>query len=228
MPDQKDKYIKELEETISKFMAPLKSIPFPVAIKAISGFEVIHFKTDDKKDQKLLKKLVRAAQIAGEGAFKKGIFSRRVNEVGNKIEPFVKEALKKVGLEADIPVAKNGKKMAVGYPDLELTDDFNRTTYLECKTYNLRNIDTTQRAFYFSPSKNPKITKDARHIILSFQIETGKRDGRRAFLPVHWRLYDTTDLLVDVKHEFQSDNRRMYGRKNSLLAEGSIKKSITS
>lgn len=154
----------------------------------------------------------------------RGIFSRRVNEVGNKIEPFIKEALNKVGLEADIPVAKNGKKVAAGYPDLQLTDDFNQTTYLECKTYNLRNIDTTQRAFYFSPSKNPKITKNARHLILSFQIEMGKRKGKRAFLPVRWRLYDTADLLVDVKHEFQSDNRRMYGRKSALLAEGSIKK----
>ena len=33
----KNNYIKQLEETISKFSKPLKDIPFPIAIKAISG-----------------------------------------------------------------------------------------------------------------------------------------------------------------------------------------------
>ena len=54
MVDDKDKYIRELEGAISKFMAPLRNIPFPIAIKVISGFKVVPFRGKDKKDKELL------------------------------------------------------------------------------------------------------------------------------------------------------------------------------
>jgi len=217
-----DDYIKQLEVTIAKFMAPLEGIPFPIAIKAISGHEVLAFDGKDGKDMDLLKQLSRAAELAGNAAYRKGIESRRANEVGNYIEPYVKGALKEVGLSAETPVTITGKRQSSGYPDIEITDSYERTTYLECKTYNLRNIGTTQRAFYFSPSKKAcKITKDARHLILSFQIETTTRKGRRVYVPVHWRVYDTDTMLVQVKHEFNASNKQIY-REDSLLAEGEI------
>jgi hypothetical protein len=34
----KDNYIKQLEETITKFLEPLRDVPFTVAIKALTGF----------------------------------------------------------------------------------------------------------------------------------------------------------------------------------------------
>ncbi len=218
-----DEYIRQLEKVISKFMSPLDDIPFPVAIKAISGREVLAFDRRERKDRELLEKLSRAAELAGNAAYSKGIESRRANEVGNYIEPYVKGALKEVGLSAETPVTITGKRQSSGYPDIEITDSYERTTYLECKTYNLRNIGTTQRAFYFSPSKKAcKITKDARHLILSFQIETTTRKGRRVYVPVHWRVYDTDTMLVQVKHEFNASNIQIY-REDSLLAQGKIK-----
>lgn len=217
---QKDeKYIKKLEETIKKFMAPLNDIPFPIAVKAISGCEVIAFDKGNKDDMVLLEKLSQAASLAGKQAKKDGIKSSRPNEVGNYIEPFVKDALVKVGLKADIPRNKSGKRQSAGYPDIEIVDSKNRVTYLECKTYNLRNINTTQRAFYFSPSEEGcKITSDARHIVLSYQIEL-KTAG--VYIPVRWRLYGIELMVVQVKHEFNADNRQMY-KKEALLAEGVI------
>ena len=86
---ENDNYIKQLEDTIAKFMAPLEGIPFPIAIKAISGHEVIPFDRGNKQDLDLLKKLCQAADIAGKQAFQDGIFRRRPNEVGNDIEPYV-------------------------------------------------------------------------------------------------------------------------------------------
>ncbi len=218
---QKDEqYIKQLEETIKKFMAPLEDIPFPLAIKAISGHEVIPFDKDDSDDRFLLKKLTEAALLAGKEAQSKGIKSKRPNEVGNYIEPFVKKALLQVGFKADTPRNRRGRRQGMGYPDIEIMDSKNRITYLECKTYNLNNINTTQRAFYFSPSDGGcKITADARHLVLSFQIEL-KSPG--IYVPVHWRIYSVDSLIVQVKHEFNADNKQMY-RKDALLAEGDIK-----
>ena len=220
---ENDDYTKQLEETIAKFMAPIKSIPFPIAIKAISGRKVIPFDKRNKQDTDLLETLCQAADIAGKQAFQDGIFRNRPNEVGNDIEPYVKEALKAVGLHADTPLTQKQRRQATGYPDIEVIDAYSRITYLECKTYNLANIGTTQRAFYFSPSKeNCKVTADARHLVMSFQIELTQRKGQQAYVPVHWRIYSTDSMLVQVKHEFNANNRQMY-REEALLAEGPIK-----
>lgn len=219
---KKGEYIRQLEEVISKFMSPLDDIPFPVAIKAISGHEVVALNREDRKDGELLEKLGRAAELAGSAAYNEGIEAKRPNEVGNYIEPYVKTGLRQVGLTAETPVTVVGKRQSSGYPDIEITDDYGRVTYLECKTYNLKNIDTTQRAFYFSPSKKAcKITKNARHLVLSFQIETASRKKKRVYIPVRWRVYDTVTMFVQVKHEFNASNRQIY-REESLLAEGVI------
>jgi hypothetical protein len=96
--------------------------------------------------------------------------------------------------------------------------------YLECKTYNIKNVNTTQRAFYFSPSDQFKVTRDAIHLLLAFQLEPEQRDGKRVFVPVHWKLITLHDLKVDLKHEFNQHNRDMYGSgvASALIAEADI------
>lgn len=124
--------------------------------------------------------------MATKNANNNGIFTRRANEVGNHIEPFMIEALNKIGLKADRPKTKEGKKKAVGYPDIFVEDKHRRPNYVECKTYNERNYQTTQRSFYFSPAERPndfKVIHDARHIIVSFKIERAEIGGQKCFCP---------------------------------------------
>lgn len=59
-------------------------------------------------------------------------------------------------------------------------------------------------------------------MLLSYQIETQRRQGRDAFVPVHWRINTLEDLKVDLKYEFNADNREMCGRNEALLAEGDL------
>ena len=225
MTNQKDQYIKNLEEAVNVFMQPLRNIRFSVAIKAMSGCSVLSFKNKSINHRKLLVLMIKAMRLAGTKASEAGIFTARPNEAGNKIEPFVKKALRDVGLQAETPVAASGKRKATGYPDIEISDKQGRVTYLECKTYNIKNINTTQRAFYFSPSKDFKITKNALHLMVSFQIEKEKRKSKLAYVPKHWKLYTLENLLIDVKHEFNQSNQKLYGSKSdpsSLLAEEKI------
>ncbi|HOO14494.1 MAG TPA: hypothetical protein PLF00_05125 [Candidatus Marinimicrobia bacterium] len=105
----KEEYIKELEETISEFLKPLKNIPFRIAIKAISGCDVIPFNKNNPNDKQLLKDLIAAT----------------------------------------------------------------------------------------------------------------RREGRRAFLPVHWKIFSIDNLIGQIKHEFNSSNKQMYKDEN-LLAEGGL------
>ena len=51
MTNEQEKYIKELEETISQFLKPLKNVPFKIAIKAMSSCKVIPFDKDNPADQ---------------------------------------------------------------------------------------------------------------------------------------------------------------------------------
>ena len=117
-------------------------------------------------------------------------------------------------LRPRIAVFKSGQHIYA-----QIIDDQKRVTYLECKTYNLKNIKTTQRAFYFSPSlEGCKITSDARHLVLSFQIE---KKSSSVYIPVHWRIYSIDSLTVQIKHEFNADNRQIY-REEALLCEGEM------
>lgn len=218
----KDKYIKDLEATIAKFLEPIRGVPFPIAIKALTGFEVVAFDKSQPKAKQLLEKLTKAAQIAGERAYKEGIFARRPNEAGNRIEPFVIEALEEVGLRAGKPETKSGAKKAAGYPDIKIEDE-GQTVYLDCKTYNIETKETSFRSFYFSPSPDPKITADAYHLVISFELEQDIRNGETAFVPISWEIYTLDKLLVQVKHEFNASNKDLY-RPVALLARGQIRK----
>lgn len=220
--NNKEEYIKELEEVIRKFLEPMRGIPFSVAIKPLTGLNVLTFDLNTDENQELLKKLSKSAQLSGQMAFEEGILTERPNEAGNHIEPFVIKSLRMVGLKADKPVSKSGKKKAVGYPDIQIEDNIRRTIYLDCKTYNIKTKDQGFRTFYFSPSEDPKITKDAFHLLMSFELDIMKRKNKNAFVPISWQIYTLDKLVIQIKHEFNASNRDLY-TKEALLTEGKIR-----
>lgn len=186
----------------------------------ISGYSA-HL--SDSKDQQLVRDLGEVGRIAATTASKRGIFRNRPNEAGNDIERFVKDAMKQIGYSAQTPRTPSGAAKAMGYPDIYFKDRFGRHVYLECKTYNKETIATTQRSFYFSLARKDeaKITHDARHIVLSFQIEQAERQGRRCYLPIAWKVVSIDSMEVSVKHEFNASNEDIY-RKKAILTEGEI------
>lgn len=216
-----DLYIKQLENTISKFLKPLKNIPFPVAIKAISGHKVLPINIKNQTDKKLIDRLKKAMNLAVKNAYKKSIPSSRPNEVGNRIEAFVKEAIIKLGMKAEVPFNKNGKRQSAGYPDIFIRDIDGRITYLECKTHSKKSVGSSFRAFYFQPSRTPKINQNARHLLVSFEIVKEKRNGKSVYVPIYWKLYTLEKMLVQIKHEFNASNKDMF-KEEALLAEGGI------
>ena len=218
----KDSYIQKLESVIKQMLQPLRDIPFNLVIESISGYKVIPFDPADTDDLALLEDLKKAAKLTGQKLNKKPIIRGHPNEVGNDIEEYVKEALKKLGYEPGTPACQSGKKKSTGYPDIFFKDNKGRANYLECKTYNIENVGTAQRSFYFSPSEDFKITQDAHHFVLSFEVFVdARRRGKNVYKCRHWKIIDVERLPVDVKYEFNSDNARLY-ETGATLAEGSI------
>jgi len=213
-----DKYLQNLENIVKQIIQPLRNLPFNLVIESLYGSKVLPFYSNLKENKILLQKLISVAKNAGKEINKNGIFSKRPNEVGNYIEKYVKDALIK---SSYIPLSKvtgSGKSKSTGYPDLQFVDDFNRFCYLECKTFNIENVNTTHRSFYLSPSTDHKVTKDGFHFVLSFQVEKFSN----FYKCNSYKIISIYNLSCDIKHEFNSDNRRLYS-KDLLLAEGKLK-----
>lgn len=213
-----EEYVKNLENIIKQMLKPLKGIPFSLIIESISGKKVIPFNVSDNQDKIVLEKLMLVASNACKEINKNGIKRDRVNEVGNDIEVYVRNELNKINYKAYIPSSRDGTKKSVGYPDIEFKDEFNRTNYLECKTYNIKNVNATQRTFYFSPSNNFKINSDAHHFLISFEMFQFKVNF---FKTKSWKIINLDKLLVDVKYEFNTNNKVLYDHK-IILAQGEI------
>jgi len=223
MDEEYTRKLRKLENIIKQMLAPLKEVPLNLVIECISKHKIIPFNKRDSKDAALLEKLKRVTDAAGKAVNKNGILRARPNEIGNDIEPYVKDALNKLGYAADVPSTASGRKKAAGYPDIEFTDEFGRANYLECKTFNKESLSTTFRSFYLSPSDDFKITKDAHHFVISFEIyEAGKKGKNNIYKSKGWKILSVEDLDVDVKYEFNSDNLRLYSER-LILAEGELR-----
>jgi hypothetical protein len=219
-----NEYTKRLENVIKQMLQPLKDIPFNLVIESMTGKKIISFDFAKSDHQKILSLLKQAALNAGKEINKTGILRSRPNEVGNDIEPYVKNALNLLDINADIPIGPSGHKKSTGYPDILFW--FNENPYyLECKTYNIKNIKTTQRSFYLSPSDEFKVIYDAPHFILSFEIYVaGEQGNKHIYKCKHYKILSIESLSLDIKYEFNSDNKRMYSGKDGtiILAEGEI------
>jgi hypothetical protein len=218
-----DAQINSLTVTLSELTKPEKQIPFKEVIQATTHHRVLDFDTNNPAHLELKNRILRAAKLAGERAAKNSLRAARANEAGNHIEPYVRTALRDCGLPARVPVNSAGEAQVTGYPDIEIPGD--TPCYIELKTFNATTANTTQRTFYYSPSAHPKITRDALHFLLAYQLEKSTRDGETVFIPVHWKLITLENLLVDLKFEFNQSNRGLYGADaaGALLSEGAIK-----
>ncbi len=205
---------------LAELTKPTKHIPFKEVIRATTQHRILDFDPHNAAHRALFQKLSATANAAAAKARAEGLFSARANEAGNHMEVFVKAALKEAGLTARTPVTNEGDVQTAGYPDVEILSD--PPCYLELKTYNATTANTTQRSFYYSPSEHPKVTHDALHLLLAYELEKTTRDGQTAFIPVHWKLITLQDLLVDLKFEFNQSNRGLYGKEagQALLGEG--------
>ncbi len=216
-----EQYTKKLERVIKQMLSPIKGIPFNLIIESISGNKVIEFDDSNKDHKVLLSKLIRVAKMTCNSVNKAGIQRPRPNEVGNDIEQYVIESLEQYKVDAKKPETKSGKTQSTGYPDIEITLSQNQKHYIECKTYSDKTQETTMRSFYLSPSEDPKITHDAIHFIMSFEVYVDSQVGNDNIYKTRgWKILDAYHLECDVKYEFNSDNARLY-KSSMVLAEGS-------
>jgi hypothetical protein len=210
-----------VDRALAELTRPAKQLPFKAVIHATTGHRVLDFDTNKSAHAELRAKLLRTAALAGERARREGLATARPNEAGNRLESFVRAALQEAGLEARIPHTTADRAQLAGYPDIEIAGAV--PCYLELKTYNAGTVNTTQRSFYYSPSETPKVTRDAVHLLLAYELEKVERDGHAVFVPRHWKLLTLQDLEVDLKFEFNQSNRGLYSDGKATLDEAAVR-----
>ncbi len=215
--------IAELEAVLAQFLQPIRNIPFSLIIKSMSGHAVVPIDLRLAEDAALIGGLKNVAALTAKAVRRTPIRRNRPNEVGNDIEPFVMDAAKQLAFEAARPTGRSGRGKTTGYPDILLRDQSGRATYLECKVFGEGSAFTTMRSFYLSPSDDFKITCDARHLLIAFQVVRAPiPESRDSFYTASaFKLVDLSGLKCDVKYEFNADNRRLYAE-GAILAEGSV------
>lgn len=211
----------EIEQLLAPMLKRVRGIPFYVVVKALSGRKVLRVDKEAPADRELLNRLASAVQLCAAELRVSPITRTRPNEVGNDLEAYVMRACSKSGLTAERPTALSGHGKSSGYPDILVRDHENRPTYLECKIFTSGTAGTTMRSFYLSPSESFKVSVDARHLLLAFEMEAAPVPGSQEsqYTPKTFKVVDLHDLPCDVKYEFNSDNRRLYGP-STLLMEG--------
>ena len=195
----------QLEELLVKFLKPVDDVPFEIFIRAWFGCRVIKF--DPYSNNKLFDLLIEIGTNTCRDTVRSNIVSKRPNEVGNKLEDYVKRAGQ--NLELDIQQPKGA-----GYPDLKLRHD-NLDVYIEVKSYNQNSVDSAFRSFYLSPPKKPRIDSDGFHIIMSFEVDP-VRSG--LYYAKGFHLVDAYGLDCSMKFEAYSSNSVMYSDKQILYS----------
>lgn len=194
--------------------------PFAEVIQKTTGHQVVAFDPANEQHTALLKRLKEAAAHAAKAAREAKIDKARANEVGNAIEVHVLKALNDAGLVAQRPQTATGRALAAGYPDVEIAS--HPPCYLELKTFNERTTDSTQRTFYYSPSELTKVTHDALHLLLAFEMEQRAEGDRTIWVPVRFKIVSLHDLKVRLKVEYNQSNRGLYATER-LLADEAVK-----
>lgn len=210
-PESDEAIAQTLGTAVAAYRDLPPSITVSAAILSLTGCKVIPIDPTDPADQTLVAALARAAATCIAALASDPIRSKRVNEVGNLFEPRIKTACEQVGLRTEWPTSETGRGSRSGYPDLLIHDVQQRPTYLEVKTVGPGQDATSLRSFYLSPSEQPKVRMDARHLLIAFDHRAGDTvAGLTAYTAHAYKIVDLSHVRGNVKFEYQSSNNRLY------------------
>lgn len=151
-------------------------------------------------------KLENAIRSGSEQFNRSGFSADRMNEVGVNLEDCLLGAMAESGLTVGFPKTRSGRIQRSGYPDLRLDID-SRIYYIEVKTFSPSSVGSSQRTFYVSNSPDPKVTEDAVHLLIGFEVDKKSDDSYRV---TRFLCRDIRKLACKVKIEFNASNLDMY------------------
>lgn len=211
----KPKEVKTLRDILGE-LEEFSPIPISELISELTGFSVIPVEKSAIGEALLARIFKRLLKTIMADLMQNPIFSARPNEVGNKIEPYVKRAIIN-----DPEMTLHEMTESSGYPDINAS--LNKTSeriYIECKTYGKGSKSNKFRTFYLSPGKalTSKIISDGMHVYFSFEMENvGTKGGKGKYLPKSAVFGDLVNLPVSLKNEWNAHNADIYAEERIIF-----------
>lgn len=205
----------EIEELLAEAVRAFRLLPKGIGvsqiISAITDHSVIAL-DDSQADNDLICAISGAALDLIERTQTAPIKTTRLNELGNAVEEPMLDACVRAGLAATWPKRSNGTAARTGYPDIAIGIEGPRPSYLEAKVIGAGSEGSSFRSFYLSPSENPKVCADARHLLIAF---THRRcadagDGMEQYALTQFKIVDLARVFGKIKFEYQASNKDMY------------------
>ncbi len=198
----------EFKTTISYLKKGVEELYFRDVIKAATDHSIVKF---DDSSLKVLAKIDECLKNNFSNLqlqMKK--YKGRVNEAGNEIEKLLKLQLNNLSnISCKTPTLANGTAQSSGYPDY-LIESSNVTIYADIKAFQAKTKESSFRSFYYEPTNQVKILKDAPHCLIGFEIKSLGGDNKSPFELVNYEIVDLYDLQVNFKAEFNANNSDVY------------------
>lgn len=200
-----------LADAVRAFRQLPRGISVPQIISAVTDHAVVPVE-DCEEDRTLIANIELACRDLIARSEQAPIATSRLNELGNAVEEPMLDACVRAGLQASWPRRANGIAARTGYPDIAIDVDGARPTYLEAKVIGAGSEGSSFRSFYLSPSDNPKVCRDARHILVAFTHDRRENatNGAERYALISFKIVDLAKVFGKIKFEYQASNRDMY------------------
>ena len=211
------KLLEDYRGLVKRIIEAFRDVPFPIIVEMATDTQVEPFDMSRDEDKVLVKELSKLADMVMFTFNTNPINKRRINEVSNFLERQIPLIFNQN--RGHFRIIKTIKYLGrVGYPDGKIVDVYDRVIYLEIKATQRPDVGSP-RDFYFTPLEETKrkITASGKHCLLGFII-SGQPGN---FRTIGWKLVDLSKIRVNLKPEFNADNRELY-RRETILAENYI------
>lgn len=148
--------------------------------------------------------------------------TKSANAVGIYAEEVISDLFTENNVLIQSPKTVEGKNKPSGYPDFEfffptLEGDSGQWIYLESKSFNTTQKESTFRTFYFSPSRDYKVARDSKHLLLGLEYSIEEdENGVNYYIAKDFHILSLEHLQVKAKIEFNASNSAMYNENNVI------------
>jgi hypothetical protein len=202
----------EFKTTITYLKKGVEELYFRDVIKAATDHSIIKFDDNSISTLSQIENYIKNNFNSLSDTVEKN-YVGRINEVGNYIEGLLKAQINTIGkIKCSTATLADGSAQASGYPDY-LIENSNITIYADVKAFQAKTLESSLRSFYYQPTNQVKIHKDAPHCLIGFEVKSISGENKSPFKLVSYKIIDLYELKVNFKAEFNANNIEVYSLK---------------
>lgn len=202
----------EFKTTITYLKKGVEELYFRDVIKAATDHSILKFDDSSLFILKQIDNYIKNNFNFLSNTIEKN-YDGRINEVGNYIETLLKSQINTIEkIKCSTATLADGSAQSSGYPDY-LIQSSGITIYADVKAFQAKTLESSLRSFYYQPTNQIKIHKDAPHCLIGFEVKSISGENKSPFKLAGYKIIDLYELKVNFKAEFNANNIQVYSLK---------------